>query len=172
MEIKKLDPVQWRGYGFTARYQTGGCWDIVPVEDGFRMEHHSFGKVEERSFNDTLFGEWLEAPVVYGAFQDGELLGIAEGSPDSWNHRWRISNLCIFQEKHRRCGVATALMEKMLEEAAPMRMAVLETQTCNERAIAFYRKCGFEIIGFDLYAYSNHDPEAHEVRLEMGKKLT
>lgn len=171
MEIKKLDPAQWRGYGFTARYQTGGCWDIVPVEDGFRMEHHSFGKVEERSFNDTLFGEWLEAPVVYGAFQDGELLGIAEGSPESWNHRWRISNLCIFQEKHRRCGVATALMEKMLEEAAPMRMAVLETQTCNERAIAFYRKCGFEIIGFDLYAYTNHDPEAHEVRLEMGKKL-
>ena len=105
MEIKKLDPAQWRGYGFTARYQTGGCWDIVPVEEGFRMEHHSFGKVEERSFNDTLFGEWLEAPVVYGAFQDGELLGIAEGSPESWNHRWRISNLCIFQEKHRRCGV-------------------------------------------------------------------
>ena len=170
MEIKKLDPVQWRGYGFTARYQTGGCWDIVPVEEGFRMEHHSFGKVEERSFNDTLFGEWLEAPVVYGAFQDGELLGIAEGSPESWNHRWRISNLCIFQEKHRRCGVATALMEKMLEEAVPMRMAVLETQTCNERAIAFYRKCGFQVIGFDLYAYSNHDPEAHEVRLEMGKK--
>lgn len=170
MEIKKLDPAQWRGYGFTARYQTGGCWDIVPVEEGFRMEHHSFGKVEERSFNDTLFGEWLEAPVVYGAFQDGELLGIAEGSPESWNHRWRISNLCIFQEKHRRCGVATALMEKMLEEAVPMRMAVLETQTCNERAIAFYRKCGFQVIGFDLYAYTNHDPEAHEVPAGDGKE--
>lgn len=102
----------------------------------------------------------------------GSCWALRRGSPESWNHRWRISNLCIFQEKHRRCGVATALMEKMLEEAAPMRMAVLETQTCNERAIAFYRKCGFEIIGFDLYAYSNHDPEAHEVRLEMGKKLT
>ena len=77
------------------------------------------------------------------------------------------------ERKYRR---STAEMlcegEKMLEEAAPMRMAVLETQTCNERAIAFYRNCGFEIIGFDLYAYSNHDPEAHEVRLEMGKKLT
>ena len=134
MEIKKLEPAQWRGYGFTARYQTGGCWDIVPVEEGFRMEHHSFGKVEERSFNDTLFGEWLEAPVVYGAFQDGELLGIAEGSPESWNHRWRISNLCIFQEKHRRCGVATALMKKMLEEAAPMRMAALEPPPIPARA--------------------------------------
>ena len=50
-------------------------------------------------------------------------------------------------------------------------MAVLETQTCNERAIAFYRKMGFEIIGFDLYAYTNQDPERHEVRLEMGLKL-
>jgi len=51
------------------------------------------------------------------------------------------------------------------------RMAVLETQTCNERAIAFYRKMGFEIIGFDLYEYTNQDPERHEVRLEMGLKL-
>ena len=51
------------------------------------------------------------------------------------------------------------------------RMIVLETQSCNESAIAFYRKNGFSIIGFDLYAYSNNDPERHEVRIEMGKKL-
>ena len=55
--------------------------------------------------------------------------------------------------------------------AAGARMAVLETQSCNERAIAFYRKQGFEIMGFDLYAYSNEDPQRHEVRIEMGKKL-
>lgn len=50
-------------------------------------------------------------------------------------------------------------------------MVVLETQTCNENAIAFYRKNGFDIIGFDLYAYTNTDPERHEVRIEMGKQL-
>lgn len=50
-------------------------------------------------------------------------------------------------------------------------MAVLETQSCNENAIAFYLKHGFNIIGFDLYAYTNFDPEQHEVRIEMGKKL-
>ena len=50
-------------------------------------------------------------------------------------------------------------------------MAVLETQTCNENAIAFYKRNGFSIIGFDLYSYSNDDPERHEVRIEMGKKL-
>jgi ribosomal protein S18 acetylase RimI-like enzyme len=50
-------------------------------------------------------------------------------------------------------------------------MVILETQTCNENAIAFYKKNGFEIIGFDLYAYSNDDPEKHEIRIEMGRKL-
>lgn len=56
-------------------------------------------------------------------------------------------------------------------ESTGARMIVLEIQSCNESAIAFYRKNGFSIIGFDLYAYSNNDPERHEVRIEMGKKL-
>ena len=65
------------------------------------------------------------------------------------------------------------LMEAIEREAATSgaRMIVLETQSCNEAAIAFYRKNGFSVIGFDLYAYSNTDPERHEVRIEMGKKL-
>lgn len=32
-------------------------------------------------------------------------------------------------------------------------------------------KHGFSLIGLDMYAYSNEDPEKHEVRLEMGKRL-
>ena len=64
-------------------------------------------------------------------------------------------------------------METILREAkqSGARMVVLETQTCNENAIAFYKKNGFEIIGFDLYSYSNDDSEKHEIRLEMGRKL-
>ena len=45
------------------------------------------------------------------------------------------------------------------------RCLMLETQTCNENAIAFYRR-----FGFDLYSYSNENPERHEVRIELGKK--
>lgn len=48
-------------------------------------------------------------------------------------------------------------------------MSVPEIQSCNENAIAFYRKNGFEIIGFDVYSYQNADPERHEIRIEMGK---
>ena len=63
-------------------------------------------------------------------------------------------------------------MKNLLREAelSGARMTVLETQTCNENAIAFYRRSGFEIIGFDLYSYSNEDPKRHEVRIELGKK--
>ena len=50
-------------------------------------------------------------------------------------------------------------------------MVVLETQSCNENAICFYQKIGFDIIGFDLYSYSNEDPKKHEIRIEMGMKL-
>lgn len=50
-------------------------------------------------------------------------------------------------------------------------MLVLETQTCNRRAIDFYRKNGFAPIGFDLCSYSDEDRERTEVRLEMGKSL-
>ena len=46
-------------------------------------------------------------------------------------------------------------------------------EACSLRdGYAELKRNGFEIVGFDLYAYTNHDPEAHKVRLEMGKKLT
>lgn len=63
-------------------------------------------------------------------------------------------------------GVGTLLMNAISDaaKASGARMSVLETQSCNENAIAFYRKNGF-----DLYSYSNTDPERHEIRIEMGK---
>lgn len=68
-------------------------------------------------------------------------------------------------------GAGMLLMNAISDaaKASGARMSVLETQSCNENAIAVYRKNGFEIIGFDLYSYSNTDPERHEIRIEMGK---
>ena len=79
----------------------------------------------------------------------------------------------MFDSAKRSAGIGTALIEVITKEAmaSGARMMVLETQSCNENAIAFYKKHGFDIIGFDLYAYSNSDPERHEVRIEMGKKI-
>lgn len=68
-------------------------------------------------------------------------------------------------------GIGTLLRNAISDaaKASGARMSVLETQSCNGKAIAFYRKNGFEIIGFDLYSCQNADPERHEIRIEMGK---
>lgn len=173
MEIWQLDPAVYAGRKFTARYRTKGYYDICAAEDGFRLRYVPLGAPMVKSFDDEFFGEWLEEPVAFGAFEGERLLGYVEGAPEGWNNRYRISNICIFDETARGKGLGTSLMrtiEKAAEDAGA-RMIVLETQTCNENAIAFYKRNGFSIIGFDLYSYSNDDPERHEVRIEMGKKL-
>ena len=173
MEIVKLDPKKYAGQKFTARYITNGYYDIVRTTGGFDIEYKRFDAPVERSFDDTFFGEWLENPVAFGAFENGEIIGYVEGSAESWNNRFRISNVVVFDNENRKRGVGTLLMNAIMKKAeeAKARMIVLETQSCNETAIAFYKSQGFEIIGFDLYSYSNDDPARHEVRIEMGKKI-
>lgn len=173
MDIKLLDKAAYVGRKFTARYQTAGYYDIRPSGQGFQLVYVPFDAPEERSFDDTFYGEWLEDPIAYGTFEGERLIGFVEGSMETWNNRFRISNICVFEDAARGSGVATRLMAAIQQEAATRRarMIILETQTCNENAIAFYKKNGFDIIGFDLYSYSNTDPERHEVRIEMGKKL-
>ena len=173
MEIRPLDKETYAGRKFTARYRTAGYYDICPSETGFQIRYVPLEAAVEKSFDDAFFGGWLEDPVAFGAFEGEELLGYVEGAPESWNNRFRISNICVFDNAQRSKGVGTALMNTILKaaEATGARMIVLETQTCNESAVAFYNKNGFDIIGFDLYSYSNTDPENHEVRIEMGKKL-
>ena len=173
MEIKRLEKDIYAGKAFTARYQTNGYYDVCASEQGFLLEYRPFETPTERSFDDVLFGAWLEDPIAFGAFEDGSLIGFVEGSMEHWNNRFRISNICVFDRKKRSSGTGSMLMEVIQKAArsAGARMIVLETQSCNETAIAFYRKNGFSIIGFDLFAYSNRDPERHEVRIEMGKKL-
>ena len=173
MEIRQLDKETYAGRKFTARYRTNGYYDICPSESGFQIGYAFFEAPVERSFDDVFFGEWLEDPVAFGAFEGERLIGYVEGSPEGWNNRFRISNICVLDDTDRSRGIGSALMDiiQKTAESSGARMIVLETQSCNENAIAFYKKNGFSIIGFDLYSYSNTDPERHEVRIEMGKKL-
>ena len=45
---------------------------------------------------------------------------------------------------------------------------ILETQSCNAAAIAFYLSQGLSLMGLNTCEYSNQDVERHEIRLEMG----
>ena len=173
MIIKRLNKDDYAGKEFKVCYQTNGYYDIVPDKLGFKIQYVSFETSVSRSFTDEFFGEWLDDPIAYGAFENEKLIGFVEGAIEQWNNRFRISNICIFEQTTRNSGIGTELMQTILAEAIKTnaRMVVLETQSCNENAISFYQKIGFDIIGFDLYSYSNEDPKKHEIRIEMGMKL-
>ena len=76
-----------------------------------------------------------------------------EGSIESWNDRFRISNICVFDPARRHGGLGTALMNRITEaaESTGARMIVLETQSCNESAIAFSVGPGSKIEGSRLF---------------------
>ena len=173
MEIIRLEPAEYAGKPFRLTYETKGYYDIRPEEATFAFEYRALPHSETHVDRDVMFSEWLDDPVAYGAFEGDALLGFAEGFLEKWNNRFRVSNIVVFAEENRHLGLGARLFEKMLEEAvgAGARMLVLETQSCNERAIAFYRRQGLEVIGFDLYAYTNEDPQRREVRVEMGRML-
>lgn len=161
------------GKKFSVRYRTNGYYDIQASESGFQVRYTRFETSVEQGFDDVFFGAWLEEPLTFGAFEGEKMVGFVEGALESWNNRFRISNICVFDTDKRGGGIGGRLMETMQKaaESVGARMLVLETQSCNENAIAFYRKNGFSVIGLDLYAYGNDDLERHEVRMEMGKKL-
>ena len=173
MIIKELDYKKYKGKKYQAEILSDRYLSIEPRDEGFDLKWVMSDEPLKRTLNEDLLSDWLEAPVAYGAFEGDELIGMVEGFLEKWNNRFRIANICVFEQANRRSGVGTKLMEAILEAAVKSgaRMVVLETQTFNFKAISFYKKHGFEIIGFDRYAYSNRGPEKHNMRVEMGKML-
>jgi ribosomal protein S18 acetylase RimI-like enzyme len=173
MIIRKLDREEYRGRKYHAEILSDRYLSIEPEGDGFDVRWVTSGEPLRMTIDDVILADWLEDSAAYGAFEGDRLVGFAEGFLEKWNNRYRISNICVFENADRRSGTGTKLMESILEEAARSgaRMAVLETQSFNFKAISFYKKHGFQIIGFDRYAYSNRGPEEHNMLIEMGLKL-
>ena len=53
-------------------------------------------------------------------------------------------------------------------ELTQRRAIILETQSCNTKAIGFYLHQGFELIEFDTCCYTNNDIGRREVRINLG----
>lgn len=172
IEIKLLEAEKYKNKKYLFEYETPGYFDLVANEWSFQFIYKEFREKQKKSFEDELLGDWLEKPMLYGAFVNGVLAGIIEGSIEGWNNRFRISNILVF-ENYRKSQIGTRLIEHIIAEAKNLhaRMVVLETQSCNIPAIHCYLKNGFRIIGFDTHSYSNNDIENHEVRIEMGREI-
>lgn len=178
-DIVPLPKERWKGTPVPLRYTTREYYDVILSErnDGFSVEmvkkpldppvtHSS----EDYDFSDKLYQDYWEGAQAWGVVGEGEqLLACIETCPEEWSNRLQVTELWV-SEGLRRQGVGHRLMAIAKDQAKRenRRAIILETQSCNVNAIAFYRHEGFELIGFDSCCYTNRDIERREVRFDMG----
>ena len=178
-EIVSLPKEKWKGTPIPMIISSQEYFDveISETENDFsvRMTKKPFECTvthtpEEYDFPDKLYQEHWAGAEAWGIVgNDGALLACIEICPESWSNRLAVTELWVAPEMRHR-GAGTALMDKAKEIARERnyRAIMLETQSCNTAAIAFYQKQGFRLIGFDSCCYTNQDIQRREVRLNMG----
>jgi ribosomal-protein-alanine N-acetyltransferase len=78
---------------------------------------------------------------------------------------WHLMNVAVDPE-HRRSGVATALIRRLLAEAGPGERYTLEVRTSNREAIRMYERFGFRHAGSRPRYYSDNGEDALIMWLE------
>jgi ribosomal protein S18 acetylase RimI-like enzyme len=177
--IIPLEREKWKGYEFPFNYTSKNYYNVAvsKSDDGFNlsfiMKSFDVEYVNAPNDKDKLFKSWWDDVKAWGIVEDGRLIAAIETAVEEWSNRLRVTVLWI-DDAYRRQGIGTALMDIALERAKneKRRVLVLETQSRNEGAIAFYLKYGFTLIGFDSCAYTNNDIERKEVRFELGILLS
>lgn len=181
-EIIPLPKEEWKGTPILMRYTSEEYFDVETTysDDAFRVQmvKKKFDSPvthtpEEYDFPDSLYQDHWENAEAFGIVRERgdkkELLACIELCPEEWSNRLMVTELWVSDELQRQ-GIGTRLMNLAKEQAKQQgrRAIILETQSCNVRAIAFYLSQGFELIGFDSCCYTNADVERHEVRFDMG----
>ena len=179
-EIVALPKEQWKGTPIPMATRSDSYYDfeISPLDhDGCTIsivrkpaEQDIVHTPEEYDFPDGLYQDHWEKAEAYGVVgAGGEMLACIEVCPEEWSNRLMVTELWV-SEGLRRKGVGKRLMDKAKEIAVNQkrRAVILETQSCNTKAIAFYLSQGFELIGFDTCCYTNNDIGRREVRINLG----
>ncbi|MFH5881828.1 GNAT family N-acetyltransferase [Liberiplasma polymorphum] len=171
--IKPLSKEKYKDYPLHFAYETIEYYDVSINEEDNQFTviftKEKFDSPIKKTFDSKLFQPYLENPTAYGYFIDEKIVGVLEVNFDSWSKRLRVTELLI-DIQYRRHGIGKTLMNQAKKFAKELgaRSIILETQTCNTKAIDFYRSQGFKLIGFDSTCYSNNDIENKEVRVELG----
>ena len=171
MEIRELDKRIYKDYPVKIVYDTDSYYDLLLIDECIKIEKKPLGynyHHEKDDISERLYQDWLEGARAFGAFVDDELVGIIEIGTD-YSKRM-IINLLKVDDDYQRRGIAKALMDKVkaIMYQDDIRAIILETQSCNTKAIGFYQSQGFKLIGFDTICYTNNDLERKEVRLDFG----
>lgn len=176
-KIVHLPKERWKGQVLPIGYRTREYYDVA-INRGReeftiaikkkKLEEPVTHTPEEYDFPDRLYDEYWKNACAWGVVEEGKLAAAIETCPLEFN-RLRVTELWV-DEKYQKQGIGHALMELAKEQALieNRRAVILETQSCNTNAIAFYLHEGFTLIGFDSCCYRNNDIDRKEVRLELG----
>jgi ribosomal protein S18 acetylase RimI-like enzyme len=173
--ITPLDREKWQGYILPFHYVSHNYYDVEithsenSVNISFKKRLFDTPFEHMPSDTDKLFQPWWDDVKAWGIEDNGRLIAVIETAVEEWSNRLRVTELWI-DSAYRRKGIGTALMDIAVDRAKDekRRVLMLETQSRNEGAIAFYFAYGFTLIGFDACAYGNNDLKRKEVRMEMG----
>ena len=178
-EIIPLPKEKWKGTPILLKYTTNEYYDLETIENDDCFEVKMLKKKfnnpvthgpEEYDFPDSLYQDHWEKAEAFGIVgENNELLACIEICPEEWSNRLMVTELWVKDELQRKV-IGTALMNLAKKQAKiqKRRAIILETQSCNVRAIDFYRKQGFQLIGYDSCCYTNIDIEKHEIRFDFG----
>ena len=180
IEIVPLPKEQWKGTAIPLSTRNDSYYDVEidPLDyDGCTIrlvrkqaEEEIVHTPEEYDFPDALYQDYWENAEAFGVVgENGALMACIEVCPEEWSNRLLVTELWVSEEL-RGIGVGRRLMNKAREIAQEQsrRAIILETQSCNTKAIGFYLHEGFEIIGLDTCCYTNNDIERREVRINLG----
>ncbi len=181
VRIIELDKEHWKDFKLHFKWTSNEFYkvDIRRTEDGWTIELRlkRSDKPIIKDYEEPLWQQWMDeesdwGTQIFGAEVDGRVVGWMTLGMESWNNRLRIHEILVLEE-YRRKGIGKLLLNKAKQIARQKncRAIVLETQTNNVGAIAFYKKQGFEFNGCDITAYRNDDIEQNEVRIDMVYRI-
>ena len=174
-QIQPLDQERWQDYRLEFHYIAHSYYDVEIMQSSGAFRVSFIKKPYDTPFEkmpddtDKLFQSWWDDIKAWGIVENGQLIAVIETVVEGWSNRLRVTELWV-DDDYRREGIGTALMDLAMQRARDekRRVLMLETQSRNEAAIAFYLSYGFTLIGFDACAYQNNDLYRKEVRMEMG----
>ncbi|MGV3616791.1 MAG: GNAT family N-acetyltransferase [Fimbriimonas sp.] len=162
--MTKIRPAVWpadasRIVALDTGFQTDRVFRPVQEEFAFRLKEEVLElPLEKRYPVDLTERDRWDLALV--AERNGEVVGFLAAEFAEWNRRVVLWHLYV-SPTARGGGVGAALLRAVTDFALSRRAHCVwvETQDVNYPAIRFYRKQGFQFVGFDASLY---DPEAME----------
>ena len=131
----------------TEAYRTLRLEALKRCPEAFGRSHD-----EEAVRGTEFFADIVERNAVFGAFDDGILVGMAGFfvmDMAKSRHRGVLWGMYV-QEAYRRTGIGETLVRAIMDHASDrVEQVHLGVVTTNEAARRFYLRCGFEEYGVD-----------------------